>query len=385
MIALRHHTAGLLLLLAASSVFMWRVWRGTPFKYPLGAGVAPVVRYGALALGVIGGGILLTRPTVWTVGYASLAGVALLLMMLAASFGRPAMTEGADNAAPARLVAVTVVVAGGAVLVGRSMELATGYFATSTYLLLLLGLAASAEAEEGRPLAELAALAAVLGTVYAVSSGTGLHNFGVGAASVIPFLVLYAARRIEGLRTGCMPAIVRHGALPLLVVLLLLNGMRHPYREERGVTGFMLVHGVPAFAGLRTSPDKIEAIDRFNQLFALGALKGKRVLVIGPQPWFYFASQSQPTTPMFFMHFSGGAEVDQFVAQHLFRGGEPDAILVTAPVPPPIYARIARWVEQGCTAQVIKLPPELRFFYGHQTGYALPSEIVLLRREPTKP
>ncbi|MFI5338069.1 MAG: hypothetical protein ACHQ5A_14865, partial [Opitutales bacterium] len=162
-------------------------------------------------------------------------------------------------------------------------------------------------------------------------------------------------------------------------------GMRHPYREERGLTGFASVRAVPAFAGLYTSPTKIEAIKRFRQLDASGALKGKRILVLGPQPWFYFVTQGQPATPMLFMHFDGSPAADAYLAQHLFRGEGVEAILVTTVLPQPIYDRVAWWIGQGTRARMIRLPPEFHRAYEYQTGYTVADEIVLLLREPKKP
>ncbi|MFI5337600.1 MAG: hypothetical protein ACHQ5A_12500, partial [Opitutales bacterium] len=269
----RNQKAGLLLLLVVSSVFFWRMERRALFKYPLGAGVAPGVRYGLLALGAVAGGFLLTCPTVWTSGYASLAGPFLLLMVLAGSLGRPAgpgPAEAPGQTTPTDRMVLALLVAGGILLVARTMDWGTGYFAISVYLMLLLVLAAWARSEDGPLLTELTAVAAELGAVMAGSSGNGLHNFGVGAAGVMPFFLLYAARHLERLGTGLVPAIIRQGLLPFLVVSIVLNGMRHPYREERGLTGFASVRAVPAFAGLYTSPTKIEAIKRFRQLDASG-------------------------------------------------------------------------------------------------------------------
>jgi hypothetical protein len=151
------------------------------------------------------------------------------------------------------------------------------------------------------------------------------------------------------------------------------------------MTGFQPVRGVPAFAGLRTSAEKIEVLARFRQLHAPGTLKGQRLLVTGPHPWFYFASQGEPATPMLFMHFEDVPQIDEFVARCLFRGGEPDTILITAPLPPPLHARIVRWIEQGCTAKTIRLPPDFKRRYEMQTGYTLSEDILLVRRERSKP
>jgi hypothetical protein len=199
---------------------------------------------------------------------------------------------------------------------------------------------------------------------------------------VIPYL---AARLAAALEEECKRRSYALLPLVLLPALLLVHGMRHPYREYRGVTGFVPLAGVPAFRGLRAAPEKARAVAIYRALQGDLSLRGKRVLVIGPQPWIYFASGGVPTTPMLFMHFDGLPAVDRILADELFRRGEPDYIVVTAGVPIQLHSRLQEWINRGTTFEHLEWPKDFKFRFELLTGYLLGDQLMLLRRTHTPP
>jgi hypothetical protein len=366
----------LVVLVAAGAVF----WRWTGPARPAGPRIAARWIW-LLVAGLAGMALLLAGwSDYWVVwGFAPMAVTLLLLTLLGGWIGGsrdPAGSGGAE--APVLGWAARAVWVGGvAVVVVRGLAWNTGYFATCGFLLLLAGLATGRRTTMGGRWGDLLLIGVIMGTVYGWTSGNGLHNFGVGAAGVLPFLVMAGAQRSEAGCEGARWALLPWAVLPVLVVI---NGMRHPYREERGIVGFWAVDGVPAFRGLRASTDKIETIERFRPLLAAGRLQGRRLLVVGPQPWFYFAAQARPATPMVFMHFDGNAVADDLVARRLFHGGDPDAILLTANMPAPIQQRVVAWLEGGATVRSVDLPVEFRQTHEFLTHYPMHSQITLLER-----
>ena len=379
--------AGGLALILASGLFIWRMRRGTAFPYPLGPRCDVALRWGTLAVLAILSLRLLLWSGRWAMGYSSAAGFIVILMLLAISVTPP--DDGTIELSPDRFstrgIMIAMLVVGGAVLLAMSMRWATGYFATSVYMVLLMTLCALNVRYDDKSLAELVAVATVLAAVFGFTSGNGVHNFGLGVAVAIPFLLLYCSRQLGELEFVPLQGFISFGAPPAIVALLLFNAASYPYREQQGWDGFERVPGVPAFAGIWTSFVKADAVKLFRQLAPHGELTGQRLLVAGPHPWAYFAFRAQPATSMFFMHFTGGDRVHEVVAERLFLGGEPDAILITNSVPPQIHARINQWMGKGCTVQKISLPPWFIQRYHDLLRYDLGNEVMLLRRDPVKP
>lgn len=260
------------------------------------------------------------------------------------------------------------------------MPWGTGFLAIGSLVAVLAALAIAARpVDDGL---ELAVLGLAGGAIFAATSGNGLNNFGVGCAPVLPLL----AARLAGILEVAQ-ARRSYALLPLVLLpgLLLVHGMRHPYREHRGVSGFSPIAGVPTFRGLRAAPEKARMVATFRALQGDWPLARRRVLVIGPQPWIYFASRAVPATPMVFMHFDGIDAVDQMLADRLFQAGDPEFIVVTSVVPVPIHARLQEWMAHGSAFAHLALPPEFKLRYELLTGYALGDHLVLLRRVPASP
>lgn len=266
----------------------------------------------------------------------------------------------------------------GVFLPRMSSSLGTGPFASLVFLFLL-------------PLADrkdvmatkFAVVGVVLGSVFAFTSSNGAQNFGIGAAAILPFLALHAGGRAQAPRTKgarrLSPALIAASA----GWLLLCNGTAHPYRESAGWLRFEPVTTVPAFRGLRTSAVKLEVLKLFSGICLPGALRGKRVLVAGPHPAFYFYSAGQPSTSMFFLHSTGQPQAYRLAAERLFQNGEPHCVLLVDQPPLEINASIVSWAKTGCTVNSVRVPPSLNREYFEMVGYDFSPEIVLLTRTET--
>lgn len=263
-----------------------------------------------------------------------------------------------------------------AVLAWCSARCTVGYFSAAVFLTVLV-LALSSDTAIRKSVMDLAIVGAVLGTVFSFTSGNGVHNFGLGVAGITPFLSVHAAR------SGV--TLLRPLAAALAAWLLLLNGVAHPYRELREWTDFQPVTTVPSFKGIRTSAVKHELLELFAKICPPGALQGKRVLVAGPHPAFYFYSGGQPVTPMIFMHYTGNERAYELVAQRLFQSGIPDVVLITNSTPRAIHDRIMEWAQPGCTMRTIPVELSFRRRYWELEGYDLAAEIVILTRKVPNP
>ncbi len=374
--ALNGHFAGWLALVVASAFFIWRMRRGARFQPPLIRSRRSTRWSIAVALAAAAAGLLLFAergPNNFFVPAGCLALVLIATVLAAPVPSADAPTRPGPLGVVLGLAAVTAAL-------GICLQWETGYFAICAYILLLVQATCSAPPEDWSRLADLALVGTVAGSVFTFASGNGLPNFGVGAAAVLPFLVLPGVLRLSPAVSAPGASLGATALLAAVPALLVINGWRHPYHEARDWSGFAPIREVPAFRGIWTSPVKREAIRRFRAL--PDRLAGQRLLVAGPQPWLYFVFGAEPATPMFFMHFSGGPAADAMIAEQLFQAGEPDAILVASGLPPPVHARIARWLERECRGDRIVLPAEFVLRYRVQTWYDVATEIWLFRRQP---
>lgn len=275
-----------------------------------------------------------------------------------------------------------------AVLAGLSVSWRAGYFVPVLFLGLLAALVLLVRPDDGPLAGDLGVLGLILGAVFAVSGGDGFLNASTGLAAVLPFLALVAARQTAERAAAVLPATVVAGAWPAVSLVFLLNGAAHPYRDQRGWSGFGPVEGIPAFAGLLASPTKLETMARLRELSDHGAWRGRRVFVAGPHPWLYFATGGTPATCMFFLHFTADADredVYELIAERMFRDGPPDAIFLTNPVPPAIGRPIGAWSEAGVTERNVLLP--LGFIRRHrrEVSYDFAGQLYLLARPSAPP
>lgn len=369
----REQIAGLVALAAATGVFLRHLGvPGSNAPTP-----TPPLRWLAISA------LAIAALAVWALagrkfgGAFAMAASGLLLLTLASVAQRSAGARtGPQPMARAALIG------SGALITLLNVREIGGILCVSIFFLLLVLIVFFSEKEETAPLRDLAFAGTFLGAAYSVTSGNGLLNFGLGAAAVVPFLALFAARALGRCAESPAARFASHALVPALAFLLLLNGARQPYRESRDWSQFQPVRGVPAFAGLLTSPTKIEAIRTFQAAMEKDRLADKRLLVLGPHAWLYFVARAEPATPMAFMHFAGKPAVYSLVADRLFQQGKPDAIFITNLVPSPLRDRLAEWTRDPYQVQKIELSDALvRRLYA-ETNYDFAPEVLLLRRPP---
>lgn len=386
------HLASWLALLGLAGLFIARSRSGRPFPFPLGPRCPPALRWTALAGWVLGLSALLGLVVNWKFGYLAVVGCLGLLLVLSASIGpadggRPKLHPG--DPALLRWVMLIVLSAGLAALFAlllANRHCLTSHFAITVFFGLLILLAGPGGRPEEKIPAELAVTGTIAGAVFAFISANGLPSFGVGAAGLIPFLVLYAGRHLQPARPGPVP--FRAAVLPpLLVLMLLANGALTPYREQPFWLPFKPVPGVPAFRGIRTSPLKVRAVEIFQQALPWGSLQGKRILVLGSHPWLYFVLGGEPTTPILFMKFDGKPEAYELAALRMHRRAQPDVVLLTEPfTPPPIATWLFQWAgPKGVHEKIIPLSNEFTRAYNQHTGGIFAHEVFILTRPPARP
>lgn len=219
-----------------------------------------------------------------------------------------------------------------------------------------------ADAPEKRQAARLGVFGLLIGAVSALTSGNGVNNIAIGLGAVLPYLVglILKGCATPSSNTGGAVSKLRPVHLAMLVgVLLVANNVLHPYRDRQAWELGRSLDGVPAFRGIAGSEEKRVAVELVQGLAASPALlEGKTLLVVGPQPWAYFALRAVPQTPMLFMHYSGGEAAMRIVADRLSRQARPDRILVMSQPPAEIMAALDGVLRSGyrCDALTVKLP-----------------------------
>lgn len=227
----------------------------------------------------------------------------------------------------------------------------TWFFVTSLYLMVIFySWQMQGSALERRSIAALAIFGLLVGVTGGLTSGNGAINVFVGLGAVLPYLVGYLLR--VGASTATQEECPGARWVPRIMLVatwaLASNCIWHPYREELPWRLGYALNEAPAFRGIYSSREKQRAL----QLLRLSLLKAhvplddkdKTLMVVGPQPWMYFAMGFQPKTPMVFMHYSGEAVAHQIVARRMFRLGLPDYIVLTSEPPVPIRVELTAGV-----------------------------------------
>lgn len=218
-----------------------------------------------------------------------------------------------------------------------------------------------ADAPEKRRAARLGIFGLLIGMVVALTSGNGVINIAIGMGAVLPYLV---GLLLKGCATSIPNAKALGGVRPahfvvICGVLLVTNNALHPYRDDPVWKLGHSLDKVPAFRGIAGSEEKRVAIELVQGLVASpDLLVGETLLVVGPQPWVYFALGATPQTPMLFMHYSGGAAATRIVADRLSRQARPDYILIMSQPPAEIMAALDKVMHSGyrCDVLTVKLP-----------------------------
>lgn len=377
--------AGWFTSIALGAGVIWRLRRGSSIALPWRLGQPTVAGWLFLAALVVAASALLGITSRWKLGYFSVTLYFALLLVLAASMAHPADDAGARGSAAALFRRLQVLLLGAGLVavvavLWTYLRPGTGYFAHTVYFALLVVITLT-----NRPGATALTPAAIVagtvaGAIFAYTSSNGLHNFGIGVAAALPFLVLAAARGLDAYAPRLAPGLSATAAAAV-VFLLLVNNALHPYAGQPIWLPFETVHGVPAFRGLRAAPLKTEALARFRALAPPGSLRGQRMLVIGPAPWLYLLFNVEPATAHVFMHFDGTDAAYAIGARRSLDESRPDVVvLTTTTLPRPFAERFIAWCKPGVTSTSVALPEEFIRAYERMTRYRFSPEVYLLRR-----
>lgn len=177
-------------------------------------------------------------------------------------------------------------------------------------------------------------IGALVGLVYALSSGDGFYQLPYGVLLLVPFL-LFSLKIPENLASQETAVGARHEtrrvtALGVAWVLTLIYlSLGNPYREHPIYKLNSFIEGVPAFKGIYTTSIKNNMVNHIIEMAKENDIEPESsMLVVGPNPWIYFATKATPKTPMFYMHFSGSGGVYEFLEKRL-EGEAPDWVIYT--------------------------------------------------------
>ncbi len=174
----------------------------------------------------------------------------------------------------------------------------------------------------------------VIGATYSLSSGDSFYQLPFGLSLLIPFMLFsmsvsgQKADAVKQSENFSQAGVGYFGAAAFIVLVFFSLG--HPYREGYIYKLDSIIYDVPAFKGIFTSHVKHELISTAVGMVNENNIEpNSSVLVVGPNPWLYFALRAKPVTPMFYMHFSGSGKVYELIEDRLV-GQRPDWVLYTS-------------------------------------------------------
>lgn len=210
---------------------------------------------------------------------------------------------------------------------------------------------------EKKQVARLGVFGLLIGAVSALTSGNGVINIALGVGATLPYLVglLLKGGVTSDNNVNETAYTLRPPHLAMFVgILLVANNVLHPYRDEPVWKLDYSLDSVPAFRGITGSEEKRVAVELLQGLIdSPDMLSGKTLLVVGPQPWAYFALMAVPRTPMLFMHYSGGTVATRIVADRLSHQVRPDFILFMSQPPAEIMAALNRVLDSGYMCEMV--------------------------------
>lgn len=141
----------------------------------------------------------------------------------------------------------------------------------------------------------------VYATTLGVTSGNGIGQ-ATGAFMVGLPLLLGIAVSIKPIKEISETfSLLNIACVPLVVALFVVHWSCYPYREDVWWQANQPIKSVPEFRFISTTPERDVFIQRMQN--DLGPItKGKRTLIVGEYPGFYFVLGAQPETCMLYMH-----------------------------------------------------------------------------------
>lgn len=210
-----------------------------------------------------------------------------------------------------------------------AMDLLVLLFVTSIFFVLF------ADEQEGKFIWMLVVFL-MSGVTAVIASSNGMLQLQAAAMIFLPFAFCYVSEnstavRLLGARASFV-LVLLFGAT-LLVSYVSAPFVTKPYQEGKIWQLTTPIQSGGALGGLRTTPEKVEAVEFIRAVIA--SEPASRLLVIGAQPWIYLASGVAPETQMLFMHSAGGAVAAEVLVRRLTQL-TPDRVLIVSEVEPEI-------------------------------------------------
>ena len=154
---------------------------------------------------------------------------------------------------------------------------------------------------------------------------------------------------------------------------LLINILSNPYRDKNIFNTLHKIPNIYAFENIYISKTKFLAIQEIRKNISIS--ENKKLLVLGPHPWIYFALNARPDTPYFFNHFSGikgdkAQKLKKFI-QNKINLISPDYIIDAMPENFP-YKENLSYTLQGYACKVFIINKELNILLEKETNFSLP-------------
>lgn len=233
------------------------------------------------------------------------------------------------------------------------------------------------EPDRARRRAWLTVLFVATAALMALTSSNGVNQIQGPASLLAPFLAALA------LSPSPKPLRLRSSAGWIVSVSVLIAMIAHwagnPYRDGTLLQQHVYVTDAPAFRGLAMTQAKADAIREART--TLGDIPARsRVMVLGAQPWLYFATDTQPDTDMIFMHSAGRPAAFELLSARL-AARRPDFIVAAAAVPPAVrlaFEALARNGTYLCNTRTVG--PAMRDAIAQlQTFYEFSPQITVCR------
>jgi hypothetical protein len=316
-------------------------------------------------------GAVLRAGLPWLIGVVVLAGA------LCAATQRHAPEVAA---AVARRASAAALVMG--LLFAIALGLATAFTWPAAFCCVFAGIAVTAwpAREQSQRRVWITVLFMATATAMALSSGNGFRQIQGPALVAAPFYLAMALSRNGGDGSWRFHQLMGRtfgaGLVAVLVTLFLAN----PYRDERLWHQTGRAENAPAFRGLFLTPAKVAAIGEARRVL-WDVPSGSRVMIVGAQPWLYFATTTFPDTDMAFMHSYGQPEAYRLVAARL-SARHPDYVIIAADAPDVVRRAVENEVRSG--AYVCEARPVGRALENAedriQTLYAISPVFTVCRR-----
>ena len=215
---------------------------------------------------------------------------------------------------------------------------------------------------------------------YTLSSGNGFFVVYRGFFILFGFLYLVTSSVIEEEKDKKKELYFSLFGI-IIFFGLLINILSHPYRDKNIFNTFHKIPNVYAFENIYISKTKFLAIQEIRKNISIS--ENKKLLVLGPHPWIYFALNARPDTPHFFNHFYGLNEEKTKILKTFIQSKinliSPDYIIDAMPETFP-YKENFRQTLKGYTCKAFIINKELNILLEKETNVPLPLKMKFCQK-----